>query len=967
MNFSFFMEIIYAIKPDLLIIDNIFLLDDLEKITAISEIILVTKKSNYLVSKNINSAIKNWNDICNSENLYFEKTLNLIQDTLIIFVNVEKNRKFTISEFSHLNVISAYIGLKNDILEKCKFTDKDVFQSTIPYLDHFSRIVLYSAFITGSSIIFKSEFLNISDSICYDLSPTILLVPSETILYLANKVSSYVNSSIFGFWYKLSNSSLNNGRISKGIPFIHKSLGITNKLKLLLTNYTFENFKDLNISQIRIIQAGLGIKITRSLCCNNVFGPISSTNPNDYRQKVHFGPPSSTLEIKIVNLNSENEFGLTMATCSLNQWALDFEGNCDRILKSIIEAKKQGAVLRIGPELEITGYGCYDHFLENDTYTHSWEMLCRILNSDEINDIIVDLGIIIIYNKKILLIRPKLCLANNGNYREMRYFSNWNKRMFTDNFCLPEIVSSITGQVCICDSIIVTQDTSIGYEMCEELFTPHIDLALNGVEIICNSSGSHHELGKINTRINLIQEAMSKVCIYLYANQQGCDGDRLYYDGSAMIIVNGFIVAQGPQFSLNDVDVVSATIDLDDIRSYRNGICQGIQSLNTSLYNKIYCSKILSKSMFDLNSEGIVPVSPIIPKYYSIEEEIAKSNNNGFFLALSGGSDSCATALTVYIMCKKVVDALKNQNTQVASDLCKILGWSKYSKHLPETPEELASPETKRRSKELSNAIGSYHVDFNMDNLIKVTLQIFSCVTGKQVKFKQYGGTDCENIALQNLQARFRMVLSYFFSQLLPWVRGKSGLLLVLGSTNLDECLRGYFTKYDCSSADINPIGTISKTDLNQFIKFVHDNFKLPLLQEFLVAKPTAELEPFSEEYTQSDEVDMGFTYDELNIFGKLRKINKCGPYSMFLKLIYKWKSSLPPMIIAEKVKRLWFYYSVNRHKMTTLTPACHTGPCSLDDNRYDLRPFLYNIKWSWQFKRIDDELKTLEIKTKNI
>jgi hypothetical protein len=39
-----------------------------------------------------------------------------------------------------------------------------------------------------------------------------------------------------------------------------------------------------------------------------------------------------------------------------------------------------------------------------------------------------------------------------------------------------------------------------------------------------------------------------------------------------------------------------------------------------------------------------------------------------------------------------------------------------------------------------------------------------------------------------------------------------TGWLLVLGSANVDEALRGYLTKYDCSSADINPIGGISKT-----------------------------------------------------------------------------------------------------------------------------------------------------------
>jgi hypothetical protein len=33
--------------------------------------------------------------------------------------------------------------------------------------------------------------------------------------------------------------------------------------------------------------------------------------------------------------------------------------------------------------------------------------------------------------------------------------------------------------------------------------------------------------------------------VYLYANQQGCDGGRLYFDGCAMIFVNGKAVAQG--------------------------------------------------------------------------------------------------------------------------------------------------------------------------------------------------------------------------------------------------------------------------------------------------------------------------------------------------------------------------------------------------------------------------------------
>ncbi|ONK69019.1 uncharacterized protein A4U43_C05F18440 [Asparagus officinalis] len=70
---------------------------------------------------------------------------------------------------------------------------------------------------------------------------------------------------------------------------------------------------------------------------------------------------------------------LTVATCNLNQWAMDFDDDMKNIKESIFRAKKQGAVIRIGPELEITGYGCEDHFLEQDTVVHSFP----VVSSDE--------------------------------------------------------------------------------------------------------------------------------------------------------------------------------------------------------------------------------------------------------------------------------------------------------------------------------------------------------------------------------------------------------------------------------------------------------------------------------------------------------------------------------------------------------------------------------------------------------
>jgi len=162
---------------------------------------------------------------------------------------------------------------------------------------------------------------------------------------------------------------------------------------------------------------------------------------------------------------------VTVATCNLNQWALDFDGNVARIRESIHRAKAAGASYRLGPELEIPGYMCEDHFLEMDTFTHSWEALADLLADDTTNGILCDIGMPVLFrgvryncrvwvlDRKILLVRPKvrdrvptfaavfrlrfrsrhntpsafsqMFNANDGNYRETRYFTPWGDQVCT--------------------------------------------------------------------------------------------------------------------------------------------------------------------------------------------------------------------------------------------------------------------------------------------------------------------------------------------------------------------------------------------------------------------------------------------------------------------------------------------------------------------------------------------------------
>lgn len=590
------------------------------------------------------------------------------------------------------------------------------------------------------------------------------------------------------------------------------------------------------------------------------------------------------------------------------------------------------------------------------------------------------------------MIRPKLILADDGNYREPRWFTTWKDRYKTEDHYLPRFIRRICGQstVPMGEACIALRDTLIAGESCEELYapdSPHIQLALSGAEIIGNGSGSHHQLRKLNYRVDLMKSATAKSGgIYLYANQQCCDGGRLYYDGSAMISCNGEIIAQGSQFSVKEVEVVVATADLEAVRNLRGSIksrCEQASlaakipriDVDFDITNPTYPSHKISRGVLS---------KPIHVKYHTVEEEIGfgpscwlwdylrRSRTSGFLLPLSGGADSSSVAAIVGIMCDFVYKACLEGEKQVIEDVRRIARYE--DNKLPESAKELcgrifftfylgsknSSEGTRNRAKQLAEEIGSTHKSVDIDQITDTFENVAFNVFGKRAQFKVCGGSETENLALQNIQARSRMVLSYLFAQLSLWAVGRPGALLVLGSANVDEGLRGYLTKYDCSSADINPIGGISKNDIKRFLIWCGKTYNWPTLLDVVCAPPTAELEPISESYTQTDEEDMGMTYDELNMFGRLRKIEKCGPVSMFQKILAD-KPEWSPKTVAEKVKRFFYYYSLNRHKMTTLTPSYHAEGYGPDDNRFDLRPFLYNTRWTWQFNTIDKLAEELE------
>lgn len=122
--------------------------------------------------------------------------------------------------------------------------------------------------------------------------------------------------------------------------------------------------------------------------------------------------------------------------------------------------------------------------------------------------------------------------------------------------------------------------------------------------------------------------------------------------------------------------------------------------------------------------------------------------------------------------------AVQTGNQQVVDDLKRIT----KSDSLPKTAEALchsifctlylgmsqqSSKETRSRAAELSKAIGAYHLQPDIDEVFTAQRNLVVSTLGFTPQFRVHGGSEAENIALQNIQARSRMVVCFTYCPLL--------------------------------------------------------------------------------------------------------------------------------------------------------------------------------------------------------
>jgi NAD+ synthase (glutamine-hydrolysing) len=96
----------------------------------------------------------------------------------------------------------------------------------------------------------------------------------------------------------------------------------------------------------------------------------------------------------------------------------------------------------------------------------------------------------------------------------------------------------------------------------------------------------------------------------------------MFYDGSALIVINGKVIAQGSQFSLTDVEVVTATVDLEEVRSFRCAPSRGLQAAQSPTYERINLRTRLSRPEESLDPRKSRS-KEIAVEYHTPQEEIA--------------------------------------------------------------------------------------------------------------------------------------------------------------------------------------------------------------------------------------------------------------------------------------------------------------------------------------------------------
>ena len=457
---------------------------------------------------------------------------------------------------------------------------------------------------------------------------------------------------------------------------------------------------------------------------------------------------------------------MRLALAQINTTVGDLDGNRERILQGLAEAREADADLVLFPELAVTGYPPEDLLLRPGFVRAAEESLRSI--AEETHGIAALVGFphfdrdlynacAVCVDGEVKAIYRKRFLPNYGVFDEDRYFAPGR-----DLFLLQH------------------GETLIGPTICEDLWQPGppaTDLALAGAQLLANISASPFHLGRDQEREEMFAtRARDNSCLIAFCNAVGGQ-DELIFDGHSFVLdEEGQVLARAPGFEeallVVDVEPVEAVgRRLRDVR--RRALARERGSVPEPAVVPIGSPRPKAREIEPLVAPRLEELEQMrLALELGLRDYVDKNRFAEVTIGVSGGIDSALTAALA-------VEALGSKRV-----------------HLVSMPSRFSSCETQRDARRLAESLGA---DFR-------ELPIDEVVTAAEGALAQSFEGRERDLTEENLQARVRGLLLMALSNKFGW--------LVVTTGNKSELSVGYATLYGDMAGGFALLKDVFKTDV---------------------------------------------------------------------------------------------------------------------------------------------------------
>jgi NAD+ synthase (glutamine-hydrolysing) len=486
---------------------------------------------------------------------------------------------------------------------------------------------------------------------------------------------------------------------------------------------------------------------------------------------------------------------MRLALAQMNTVVGDLDGNRERIVTRLDEAREAGADLVLFPELATTGYPPEDLLLRPgflraaaktlETVAAETKGIAALVGAPHLDRDLFN-ACAVCADGEVKAMYRKQFLPNYGVFDEDRYFQAGR-----------ELVLLRCGE------------TLVGPTVCEDIWQPGppaTDLALAGAHIVANISASPFHLGKGAEREEMLAtRARDNSCWIAFVNAVGAQ-DELIFDGHSLVLdEEGRIVARAPSFeeALLIVDIDSTTAVGRRLRDARR---RALARARREMPNPPVID------IPDRESRGEPPKPVVAPPLEELEQmrlalELGLRDyveKNGFrevVLGVSGGIDSALTAALA-------AEALGPERVVCVS-----------------MPSRYSSEGTQADARRVAEMLGGRYIEIPIEPIVDAVGAALA---------EAFAGTE-PGIAEENIQSRVRGLLVMALSNKFGW--------LPLATGNKSELSVGYATLYGDMAGGFALLKDVYKTDVFRLARYLNERAGRELIPQTVIERaPSAEL-----------------------------------------------------------------------------------------------------------------------------